>query len=251
MKRGRLQSVVSNAVGRMQEQIKKGGGEIISRYQRIQQLLQMKGRFLRACIVFTIFVSVLAIPCSGWSLSITSPIEGLEIHAGDSVIVVAEPGVAEQIDSIQFASLKQVFIDKAPPFEHTITVPLDALGPMGIGVLALDKTTGRLLNADVTVLVSLPPNVNLQRMDADPDQIILFGVDESTKIHIYGIYSDGVKRRLESSLVGTTYQTSDPRIAAVDTEGLVTAVSSGKAVITVKNGNKQLQIQINVKAKKN
>lgn len=191
-------------------------------------------------LVFSFFNSSLC-----WGLSVTSPQNGIDVHPGDSIPVVAEPGPTEQIDRIQFTTVAQTIIVQTPPFNATVTIPMDAIGPMKIGVLALNKNTGNLVGGHITVNVTVPPNVSLKELRVRDDQRKLFFVspDNSHHIRVKGLYSDGIERRIESLNLGTTYQTSDPKVVVVDPEGLATVVGGGKAVITIKNGNKQTQVE--------
>lgn len=64
------------------------------------------------------------------------------------------------------------------------------------------------------------------------------------KIYVKGLFSDGTKRDLNSSASGTMYESSDPTVATVSTEGMVRRVGGGRAFITVRNGDKQVKVEI-------
>lgn len=68
----------------------------------------------------------------------------------------------------------------------------------------------------------------LQGLKVDPDQRTIFSaVGTGKKLYIDGQYSDGVDRSLDDPATGTTYETSDPKIATVDVNGMVMAVAPG------------------------
>ena len=87
------------------------------------------------------------------------------------------------------------------------------------------------------VLYKLPP-------DGKPEDIARFETDQ---IKVTGLYSDGAKRSLTSSVTGTTYKSSNEKIVTVSPEGKVTAQQIGKAKITVRNDKLAVVIDIIVK----
>lgn len=185
-----------------------------------------------------------------WGIQIMQPLEGTNVHPGDQVKVVAIPLPGESIESVLFnvPSSEGGIFDFNPPFEYSFTVPREALGELKIFVSG--KTPDRTFsNASVTIKVILPSGMRLERLRVSNDQEKMFMPPQSSHaLYIYGHYSDGVERRVEASFAGTTYSTSDSKIATVDKEGLVGAVAPGKAIITVNNADKQLQVEVIVEA---
>jgi hypothetical protein len=57
----------------------------------------------------------------------------------------------------------------------------------------------------------------------------------SRQIGVFGYYADGTRRTLTKAMLGTTYTSSNPEIATVDANGLVTATGTGITYITVEN----------------
>lgn len=185
-----------------------------------------------------------------YALQISSPSEGTIVHQGDQVQVVAVPSQGEQIESVFFA-IPHVdsMIDFQPPFEFVFTVPNEVFGQVKIFADG-KKQGGGFSKASVNITVAFPPSIVLQGLRVNRDQeILLMSIEDKEKIYLYGQFSDGVKRDISSSATGTTYQTSDARIATVDAEGLVTAVAPGKAVIIAKNGSKQIRIEVQITAR--
>lgn len=73
-------------------------------------------------------------------------------------------------------------------------------------------------------------------------------VEAKRKLHVFGRFSDGIERDISVGL-GTTYTSSDDKVATTDANGLVTARGAGTAKITVKNGKFDLTVDVVVKAK--
>ena len=57
----------------------------------------------------------------------------------------------------------------------------------------------------------------------------------TSQITVFGIFPDGAQIDMTASSTGTTYTTTNPAIATVSAEGVVTAVASGNVLITARN----------------
>jgi hypothetical protein len=70
--------------------------------------------------------------------------------------------------------------------------------------------------------------------------------NRTTQITVTGRYPDSSTRNLTASATGTTYNISNPRIATISAQGLVTAVASGTVVVQAVNEGTQgiLSIQV-------
>src|SRR6266498_1572995 len=71
-------------------------------------------------------------------------------------------------------------------------------------------------------------------------------VGENSFLTVTGTMSDGSTADLSTSWQGTTYISSNPAIASVNADGLVTAVSRGTAIISALNEGAASTIQISV-----
>jgi hypothetical protein len=65
-------------------------------------------------------------------------------------------------------------------------------------------------------------------------------------VAVFGIYDNDVRRSISGSRYGTTYESSDPSIVAVDANGMLTAVAPGVAYITVANAGRTAITQVKV-----
>lgn len=219
-------------------------------------------RFIRHGL-FTGMLLIQAVPV--WAFSIASPNEGQVFHPGDTVSVVAEALPGESIHTVYFESNISGILSEGPgyfnkvngpPFQTSFTVPVkfdftDRITISAIGVRGESPNEEEIKATPITIRIALPSNVRLERLQVHSSQEMLFMRPQSADgLHIYGHYSDGVEREVGASFTGTTYTTSDPRVATVNPDGLVTAVAPGKAVITVKNADKQLQVKVTVEAQK-
>ncbi|TAK03475.1 MAG: Ig-like domain-containing protein [Candidatus Manganitrophaceae bacterium] len=188
---------------------------------------------------------------TAFAITITNPTNGATFNQGDTVTIRVEPSPGDP--DLMFV---QIFPPRGtqicpeltrPPYECHIKFSAETPREVSIGALARSFSDALLEAEDITVFVRV--TATLQGLRVNDNQLFL-RVGGNEQLLIYGQYSDGVERHVEDPATGTTYQSTDPRVATVDEKGLVTAIAPGKAVITVKNANKQLQIQVNVKPKK-
>ncbi|MCA9537557.1 MAG: Ig-like domain-containing protein, partial [Myxococcales bacterium] len=75
------------------------------------------------------------------------------------------------------------------------------------------------------------------KLYAQNDKVVLQRADETVQLFLWAIYGDGRVTTLDGRLHGTVYISSNPAIATVDEDGLVTAVARGPVnIIAVNEG---------------
>lgn len=208
-----------------------------------------------ACVVCVmgLFIS------TSWGFSFSSPATGTTVEMGSTVTARLDSEGAWPLIGILFCAygkegevMGSDFV-VVPPYRFTVQIPPEYVGPVTFYAIGrvLGQKTGEPPQAEVTINVTLPNTVTVQKIRVDSDQETLFlRLSKKEAIYVFGQYSDGVERNVSSSATGTTYTTSDEKIAGVDPDGLVTAIGVGTAKITVKNGDKTIAIDVVVKAKK-
>lgn len=188
---------------------------------------------------------------------ISSPQEGLRVEAGSAIQVMVDPEGAGPLVGVLFdaAGNGRGFggdFDVLPPYEWTLNIPKEYVGPLTMSAVGqvLGQKTGQPPQAKVTIMVMLPVATTLTGLRVNNDQKDLFlRTGTQRKIYVYGQFSDGVERQVSSSGMGTTYKSNDEKVASVDNDGRVSALSPGKAKITVRNGAEALTINVDVKPK--
>lgn len=88
-----------------------------------------------------------------------------------------------------------------------------------------------------------PPPVSIA-MSAQTTTFTTLG--QTTQMVVTGTLPDGSTTDLSTQALGTLYITSNPRIATVTADGLVTAISRGTVVITARNEGTTATVQLNV-----
>ncbi|MCI0441056.1 MAG: Ig-like domain-containing protein, partial [Chloroflexi bacterium] len=96
--------------------------------------------------------------------------------------------------------------------------------------------------ADVLVEVG----VALQSLGVTPPAATLRNQGETQQLEVAGEFSDGSLRDLTSPSTGTAYESSDPAVALVSPEGVVTAQSNGAVMIMASNEGLTDEAQIMV-----
>lgn len=190
-----------------------------------------------------------------WAFDVIEPSEGQKFELGSVIRVLIRPQTGEKIisvgvgfDEIPYNSNLGAFVREFPILKEANP------GERVLKIEALSETKD-ILEATRKMYITLPSTVMLTGIQVERTRLYLTKVPEGTKgarfyetkrLRVKGQYSDGVERDASNSATGTTYSTSDEKIATVDSNGLVTAVAPGTTKITVKNGDKQLVIDVAV-----
>ena len=150
--------------------------------------------------------------------------------------------------------------DHHPPFGGPLLVPKDGIGPMRLLAVA-DISRGRLEKRSIfdEILMQVEPHAALVSIEFETDKPLQLGragqssafghVDSLGKIFelpVVGEFTDGVVRRISSPASGTRYQSSNPKIIRVLSNGLLQIVGNGKMILTVTNRGKQAMLDVTV-----
>lgn len=216
-------------------------------------------------MLLSILFNVQKVPLA-LAFKFTAPVNGTTVEAGSAVKVKVDPESAGVIVGVLFnaygekkgwgSGLGSDFV-VLPPYNWSFTLPPNYVGTVTINAIGkvFGQKTGEPPQAEVKILVILPPSVTLQGIKVDRTRLYLTKVPAGTKgarfyeterLRVKGQYSDGVERDVSNSATGTIYTSSDEKIAAVDSTGLLTAVAPGAAKITIKNGDKQVVVDVAV-----
>jgi hypothetical protein len=129
------------------------------------------------------------------------------------------------------------------------------MGPVTIELVARDANGNLKSAAPVTVTAVVPGDVSLLRLDAA--RMIMLYASPVQQLHVFGIFSDGVRRDL-SHVPGVVFEmdTQDIRkpnypyngtgVAVVDSSGLVTAKTQGASVCHVSYLGHTLDVVVEV-----
>ena len=91
-------------------------------------------------------------------------------------------------------------------------------------------------NFTIKVFVEIEEVIVLDSLSISPDSFTLTSAGETRQLTVTGTYSDGNTEDLTAASTGTTYTSSNPDVALVSPDGLVTAgTANGTAIITATN----------------
>jgi hypothetical protein len=204
-------------------------------------------------------VVILAILFSiGQSLADGSP--GLEIHyppdesvvrPGESITLNVRPlgGFSPDRLSVVTAVGEVTIVPQHEYPRHMrsylveYTVPEDTRSQVALSVIGAETASGRIFSDSITLKVEKPgPLIDLEIRNG---QIHLHGAQASEKLDVRGLYIDGSEKDLSGSAKGTTYISTDPTFATVDSEGIVRAGKrDGRSTVVATTGKESMFVNI-------
>jgi hypothetical protein len=179
------------------------------------------------------------------SLDIVSPAQGTAVVAGELIEVAVAPSDGFVPQTVLVIAAGSVERTDTPPFTVSLRVPRDALGPLQLFAIALAADGNVVLSDDVTLDVTTTATISsVSIITQDP---ILFGTSARQPLVVVGHYSDGATRDITLGITGTSYRTTNPAIATVSADGVLTAVAPGIVTVAAQNGNTQDSVTVTVK----
>jgi hypothetical protein len=179
-------------------------------------------------------------------LEITSPADGAVVNPGQTLIVtVVSPDNSTFAKVLVIAEGAIGMSDMASslPARLSLTIPREIacrkylLSALGV------RTSGVRVSTEILIDVERP---DLPRsLSVDTRQFLFAAEGESADIGLLAHFSDGtILRVTESSNV--VYASSDPSVATVDANGIVTAVADGDAGVTATYGPPAAGVSVRV-----
>jgi len=185
-------------------------------------------------------------------LTITAPLAGTKVNSFSSGITVdVEPPVGIIISKMYCTAFGQLYVDSTAPFSFQVTVPSDAaLGTATLSVIARDSAQRMVFTSDSSVLkasvkVEVVSLYSLTTLVANYEHELNINLRENEKpLYVRGIYNDFVARDI-SRLSSTVYTSSDSTVA-VASNGVVTGLKVGTAMIWVSNSGLKDSVKVTV-----
>jgi hypothetical protein len=135
-------------------------------------------------------------------------------------------------------------IDSTPPLQADFVMPTNALGSQNLVIVGKD------VNGEMSLLnfaLNVATTSTLQRIEVIPPALpIRTRLPES--LHVFGHFSDGVRREITSFSTGTKYASSDTSRLLVDTNGTLSAQQNAAVPVTIwiTNGTVWANVQVTV-----
>ncbi|TBR18350.1 hypothetical protein EPO66_01535, partial [bacterium] len=196
----------------------------------IKKIFNYVWLFLGACFLFLFFMGQMCFAAPG--IKIVEPQNGAVLHPGEefSLRVEAVDGFTIERGIMGMFKVKGIYEFKTLPLVLTLKVPIEAIGTMTISVSAGDASDNW---SDDEIIVIVQPTATLQSLTfkfvpyAEMSEDISVSLDWDGNIRgekkpehlsaIYGIYSDGVTRKMPEEEL--TYTSTDPSVISIDTKG--------------------------------
>jgi hypothetical protein len=180
------------------------------------------------------------------TVTIASPAEGTAFHPGQamSVTVDATPLAFKTVIVVGDLPLGFSQILTAPPYRFRMQIPLDTVpGPYTLAATGVTHADTAIDSEPVTVAIERPDSP--RQLKPDPSTLFFDYIGDYVALGVDGTFSDGSNVELTRSTL-TTWVSSNPAVATVDTQGVVTAMGPGSAKITITNRNATAVVPVTV-----
>ncbi|MCP3061951.1 choice-of-anchor A family protein [Myxococcus sp. K38C18041901] len=178
-------------------------------------------------------------------LRITSPAPGTVVTPGSIITVSVEATGGFVPEALLIVADGHVVRHEGRPLTVQFQVPPKALG--GLSIIA----TGIALNGEIqqssAVSLTVSSSAVVTSLSVLNGDAHIRGVGQTSNLVVVGDFSDGVKRDVTAAATGTIYSTSNPSVAVVSANGVVTGVGPGLATLVVRNTTIATSITVAVK----
>jgi hypothetical protein len=177
------------------------------------------------------------------TLQITSPSNGAILNPGQMLSVTVNASGSFQVVTVLGEGTigfgQQL---SAPPYQFSTQIPARASAGIYKLTAVGANSTGQPVFS-VPVSIDIEPTANMGgNILVTPGVLEFHVVGDQVPLVVTARFSDGSRQNLTHS-TATTYASDAPSVAAVDSMGLVTAVSTGSATITV-NGAFRIPVTV-------
>ena len=180
------------------------------------------------------------------SLVVSSPSDGLNVSPGQVVQVSVIPPDGVNVDSVLLVAPGYADVDDFQPFEFKVTIPKDQLGNFEISSVGANSRGEEFISNNLILQVST--NALLDSIKTIPDSVILFYNGDIKQVIVLGEFDGGALINITKPDLGiVTYRTSNPDIATVSPDGVITAQGEGDAELIVEaTDSSGLPVELNV-----
>jgi hypothetical protein len=187
-----------------------------------------------AFLIFSLMALVLAgvaEPARAQQVQIVEPADGAPVYPGQTVMVTIEgsPGIETAMITVEkpLPPAKEV-----APLQYSVEIPLD-LPEGAYHIRAMSQVAGKFVESTpLTLNVAWPGK--LVSAEPYPDAITFDSIGKNTQLKVLGTFENGAQADIARSQ-RSIYVSSDPNVATVSLDGVVTSLGNGKAKIILKN----------------
>ncbi len=169
------------------------------------------------------------------SLWITSPADGIAVRPGETLIVTVEVSPPEAFGLVFVAGFDPIGFSEEelnkPPYRFTLQIP------RGIRPDRYSITAAGFTSPNRELLSSHPITILVERVDSPVSLTVYpviadFTMDQKRYFSVTGHYADKTEVDLSQSS-RIKYVSSNPQIATVQEQGIVSPVQPGRATISI------------------
>lgn len=199
---------------------------------------------------------LLVVADDGLAFSITTPMPNQVVHSGQELAVSVDVGADTGVRRVRYFWYRrdeeplplhqaepafEATAASSPPFGGLLRVPVEAIGTMRL--LAVGEVMrGRLAGHEDfdELLVTAVPQADLSSIEFTIDKPWrLDAIGRQVDIPVVGQFADGVTRRLDRAVSGSSFRSSNERVVTSSSDGIVLVMGNGKAKLTVTNRGKE------------
>ena len=176
-------------------------------------------------------------------IQVVSPENGLVVNAGGALTVTvrAPPSTFQSISIVGDGPFALSTSLTAPPYQYSYPIPADfASGSYRFKAAGATASGETVYSDSIEVDIERPDDARKLQSEF---LTLTFGDQKDLPLVIWGVFPDGSKIDVTRSK-RMTYTSDRPAVAAVSSEGAVSAVGAGKARITVRYGDKTLVVPV-------
>lgn len=200
---------------------------------------------LRCAVLVAAFAMLVPGPArTADALTILEPAGGAVVRPGQSVTfrVTADAALMPAELDIQggkFGMPVGAQVSGGPDYVGAVDIPADASGPMKFSLaLFLPNDGGAIADSITYITLNIVPDE--VPLSLEVGLSIRLGVPgtggaETSRLSVTGVYAGDIERDLTLASLGTNYTSSDPSVATVSAEGVVSSVGIGAAYVTVEH----------------
>jgi hypothetical protein len=176
-------------------------------------------------------------------LEIVTPENGAVVNAGDglTVTIKAPPSAFHSVSVVGDGPFALSTGLAAPPYQYSYPIPAGfASGRYRLKAAGVTASGETVYSDPIEVDIERPDKA--RKLQSEWQSLTLCD-QENVPLLIWGVFPDGSKIDVTRSR-RTAYTSDRPAVAVVSSEGSVSAVSAGKAKITVKYDDKIIVVPV-------
>jgi len=183
--------------------------------------------------------------------SFVTPDDGAVVAPGTDVTLEVTPNAGSDLQAVLFTiggqnvsnTVSDSALVEAAPFRTSFALPAEASGAYEISAFGRNAA-GQVAQISRTIIVR--PTATVSTLSVSPSPLFFSAANTTLQLSVSGDFSDGVSRDISTAATGTTFVSANPLVATVSADGLVTALTQGNTILTIRNGTVNTQVVVQI-----